>query len=658
MRASRGGRGGAGAGGWRLARGAARREPRRARSPSTAGPTRPRSFSGARPWSWTRGRDGARGPARHRRARRRAPRRSTTTARRPSGRALNRARTRFTAGARDPGLGAHQHRRHGTGASSPPAGPASFVTAPSSRAGRRARDLVLRPGGRRDRGRERRPARRARDAGGHGGRRARAVRSRRGPAGRRAGGRGPRAARATGARPSTCRCAPAPASWPWRRACWRGSIRPRRPCWPGRPRATPGWARSRRRPSPGRPCGCGRRAALVAVAVRAGGRACALLRVDPGDGRRRHGLARGAACRGSRWAAEPWRWPTGGGCWPPARAPCARVGRGRGPVAAVAVDGRRLAPARARAGARGARDGGAPEAGAVRRLAAALAALVALAALAVLAGPRRRRRSSRCRTTTWSTCAGPPSTRASTPWPPPGRRSRALTCCGARWRPPGRPTRANPADPAYDWSRYDEIVRGLSARGISSDPRLLPHARRGPRAPACGPPRRGRPTGRASPARSPGATPARSPTPPARSCREVRHIEVWNEPNLPGFWMPQCRQRGGPGGAGLAAAPTPRCWRPPTARSRPRTRRSQVIGGRRGARPAARPRTCPRRGRRPSAASTSPAWWRDEGPPIDAWSLHLYPIGSRSRPSSCHRGARCPRSSERWIGFGRARRST
>ena len=33
---------------------------------------------------------------------------------------------------------------------------------------------------------------------------------------------------------------------------------------------------------------------------------------------------------------------------------------------------------------------------------------------------------------------------------------------------PTRPRDArDPADPAYDWSRYDQIVRGLSARGIA-----------------------------------------------------------------------------------------------------------------------------------------------------------------------------------------------
>ena len=34
---------------------------------------------------------------------------------------------------------------------------------------------------------------------------------------------------------------------------------------------------------------------------------------------------------------------------------------------------------------------------------------------------------------------------------------------------PRRPADArNPADPAYDWSRYDEILRGLQARGITA----------------------------------------------------------------------------------------------------------------------------------------------------------------------------------------------
>ena len=196
------------------------------------------------------------------------------------------------------------------------------------------------------------------------------------------------------------------------------------------------------------------------------------------------------------------------------------------------------------------------------------------------------------------------------------------------WREvaPTRPADArNPADPAYDWSRYDQVVRGLSARGITAvlDFYLTPEwaSRGGGRAAA---PRA------ADGARFAGAIARRYsgtfPDPLGGTLPQVRRIEVWNEPNLPGFWSPQCRQV-----AGRARLVSPRAYaallaaayREIHAANRP----AQVIGGVTG--PAGRsPTSCPRGA---DAAVGSLDFTRlvaDEGPPIDAWSLHLYPLGS------------------------------
>ena len=196
------------------------------------------------------------------------------------------------------------------------------------------------------------------------------------------------------------------------------------------------------------------------------------------------------------------------------------------------------------------------------------------------------------------------------------------------WREvaPTRPSDArDPADPAYDWSRYDQIVRGLSARGITAilDFYVTPvwASRGGERAAA---PRA------ADGARFAGAIARRYsgafPDPLGGVLPQVRRIEVWNEPNLPGFWMPQCRTRGG-----RALLVSPRAYAALLAASYREIHAAnpgaQVIGGVTG--PAGRsPTSCPTGG---DAAVGSLDFTRlvaDEGAPIDAWSLHLYPLGS------------------------------
>jgi hypothetical protein len=211
----------------------------------------------------------------------------------------------------------------------------------------------------------------------------------------------------------------------------------------------------------------------------------------------------------------------------------------------------------------------------------------------------------------------------------------ALAATGARatrvdvlWREvaPARPAEArDPADPAYDWSRYDTIVRGLAARGIATvlDFYLTPAwaSRSGDRNAA---PRA------ADGARFAGAIARRysgaHPDPAGGLLPEVRRIEVWNEPNLPGFWAPQCRAR-----LGRAALLSPRAYAALLAAAyreiKAANPRAQVIGGVVG--PAGRtPRTCPRDGRGAVGSLDFARLVVREGAPFDAWSQHLYPIGS------------------------------
>lgn len=191
---------------------------------------------------------------------------------------------------------------------------------------------------------------------------------------------------------------------------------------------------------------------------------------------------------------------------------------------------------------------------------------------------------------------------------------------------PTRPADArNPADPAYDWSRYDQIVRGLSARGISivMDFYWTPPwaSRTGARQAA---PRA------ADGARFAGALARRYsgtfPDPAGGVLPLVRRIEVWNEPNLPDFWVPQCRSRAGRArwvSPGAYAALLAASYREIHAASPG----AEVVGGVTGP-TGGSPTTCPKDGSASIGSLDFARWVADEGPPIDAWSLHLYPLGS------------------------------
>ena len=209
---------------------------------------------------------------------------------------------------------------------------------------------------------------------------------------------------------------------------------------------------------------------------------------------------------------------------------------------------------------------------------------------------------------------------------------------------PGRADARDPADPAYDWSRYDQIVRGLSARGIAVvlDFYLTPAwASRSGASVAAPARRRRRPLRRRD---RPPLLRARSPAPAARPLPEVRRIEVWNEPNLPGFWMPQCRR----GRGGRALLVSPRHYAALLAAAyreiKAANPRATVIGGAAGPGRALADARAPRTAGRPSAASTSPAWWPTRGRRSTPGASTSTRSARPCRRSSCPRGAPSPRS--------------
>ena len=211
----------------------------------------------------------------------------------------------------------------------------------------------------------------------------------------------------------------------------------------------------------------------------------------------------------------------------------------------------------------------------------------------------------------------------------------ALAATGAKatrvdvlWREvaPTRPADArDPADPAYDWSRYDQIVRGLAARGVATlmDFYLTPEWASRSGSPTAAPRAADGARFAAALARRYSGTFAAG----GGALPEVRRIEVWNEPNLPGFWNPQCRR--GPRGKALLVSPS--AYASLLAASyreiKAANPRAIVVGGAAG--PAgSSPTACPKDERAAVGSLDFVRRVADEGPPIDAWSMHIYPIGS------------------------------
>lgn len=187
-----------------------------------------------------------------------------------------------------------------------------------------------------------------------------------------------------------------------------------------------------------------------------------------------------------------------------------------------------------------------------------------------------------------------------------------------------RPANAgDPADPAYKWDRYDQIMRGFAARGITvmldfySTPKWASRTKQTGDAP------RAADAGRfaqALAARYSGS----HPDPFGGTLPAARAIEIWNEPNIPRFFQPQCAQRRGK----RAETVSPRLYAAILAASFSRIKavspNTIVIAGVTG--PAgSTPRFCE------TGVATGAVDFikglAKERPSFDAFSIHFYPIG-------------------------------
>lgn len=183
----------------------------------------------------------------------------------------------------------------------------------------------------------------------------------------------------------------------------------------------------------------------------------------------------------------------------------------------------------------------------------------------------------------------------------------------------------NPSDPAYDWSRYDTLLKGLAARGIGTlldyyhTPAWASRAKKP--APSDAP--------RVADAAAFAAAVARRyrgdfPDPAGGALPEIRRIEVWNEPNIDTFFDAQCHLSGT-----TWAYDSPRAYAALLAVAYREIKRANpraiVVGGVAGPTSAT---SCPGRDRRVAANATFADLVVRERPPMDAWSQHLYPIGS------------------------------
>jgi hypothetical protein len=184
---------------------------------------------------------------------------------------------------------------------------------------------------------------------------------------------------------------------------------------------------------------------------------------------------------------------------------------------------------------------------------------------------------------------------------------------------PGDPR--DPDDPAYDWSRPDAIFTALSEAGIDpivssySTPEWAVAGENAPHASAYNPnaPRPGDYADflQALATRYGGSfVPAGADAP----LPEVTHYEIWNEPNLGGFLLPQVDEDTGERVAIPAYARMVRAAYPALKRANPR---AVVIAGVAGPRSSS-----------PETGTGALDWLRglrDEDVPMDAYSQHIYP---------------------------------
>ncbi len=191
---------------------------------------------------------------------------------------------------------------------------------------------------------------------------------------------------------------------------------------------------------------------------------------------------------------------------------------------------------------------------------------------------------------------------------------------------PTRPTDpGDPGDPAYDWARYDEIITGLRARDITPildfywTPKWASQSGNKSAAPRT-----------ADAASFAGAIARRYngtwPDGAGGTLPLVRRIEIWNEPNIAMYWYPQCRHQGG-----RYVLESARAYAALLAASYAQIKavspQSIVIGGVTG---PVGDSSCGAANSSVGTLTFAKELVRNRVP-LDAWSMHLYPIGSPAR---------------------------
>lgn len=179
----------------------------------------------------------------------------------------------------------------------------------------------------------------------------------------------------------------------------------------------------------------------------------------------------------------------------------------------------------------------------------------------------------------------------------------------------------DPADPAYDWSRFDQMLSGLVARDITPmvtyywTPEWASRTGKPNAAP------------RISDAAAFAAAIARRyngtwPNASGGTLPLVKRIEIWNEPNIGTFWFPQCRRQGG-----RYVMESARQYAALVAAAYPLVKaaspNSIVTGGVTGPVGGS---VCDSADSSVGTITFAEEMIRQKAP-IDAWSMHLYPIG-------------------------------
>jgi len=185
---------------------------------------------------------------------------------------------------------------------------------------------------------------------------------------------------------------------------------------------------------------------------------------------------------------------------------------------------------------------------------------------------------------------------------------------------PAEPT--DPADPAYDWSRYDQMLKGLIARDITPmitfywTPEWASRSGKSNAAP------------RVADAAAFAAAIARRyngtwPDGSGGTLPLVKRLEIWNEPNIGTFWSPQCRRQGG-----RYVMESARQYSALVAAAYPQIKAvspSSIVTG--GVTGPVGGSVCEKTDSSVGTITFAEEMIRQKVP-IDAWSMHLYPIGS------------------------------